>query len=187
MEEDDGEVKSWTQQDFGLDRRLIKVRIFNFFFSHLISCSVCMLGTFQTWIYKANAGAIQMHSYCFARKRSSGRTYQRRISKYFHTNIVLVKVRARTGSGKTIAFSLPVLQKILTIKNSLSNSPTATSASIKCLILVPTKELMKQIESQITHLIYYCREIISVGSLADDNSSGLSIEIVKLFILMLFE
>ena len=134
---------------------------------------LCLLGTFQTWIYKANAGAIQMHSYCFARKRSSGRTYQRRISKYFQTNIVLVKVRARTGSGKTIAFSLPVLQKILTIKNSLSNSPTATSASIKCLILVPTKELMKQIESQITHLIYYCREIISVGSLADDNSSGL--------------
>ena len=28
-QEDDGnEVKSWTQQDFGLDRRLIKVRMF---------------------------------------------------------------------------------------------------------------------------------------------------------------
>ena len=60
-------------------------------------------------------------------------------------------------------------------KSSLpvSQSNDSTNASIKCLVLVPTKELMKQIETQITNLLYYCRDVISVASLADDNTSGL--------------
>eukprot|EP01035_Chromulina_nebulosa_P067598 gene67598-92595_t len=130
--DDNIEEKSWTQQDFGLDRRLIK--------------ALSKLGFVRPTLVQAKCIPIALQ----------GKD---------------LMVRARTGSGKTVAFSLPVLQKILSIKNSLSNNSTAMSASIKCLILVPTKELMKQIESQITHLIYYCREIISVGSLSDDNSS----------------
>lgn len=42
---------------------------------------------------------------------------------------------------------------------------------IKCIILAPTKELIKQIESHINELIYYCRDIITVCSLSDDNLS----------------
>jgi ATP-dependent RNA helicase DDX56/DBP9 len=75
-----------------------------------------------------------------------------------------VLVRARTGSGKTVAFSLPVLQKILSQKDSNSQQQ-----STKCIILAPTKELIKQIETHITDLIYYCRDDISVCSLIDDN------------------
>jgi len=77
-----------------------------------------------------------------------------------------VLVRAKTGSGKTIAFSLPILQKILIQKENLSST---TTSSIKCIILAPTKELVKQIEKHITDLIYYCREIITICSLNDDN------------------
>lgn len=77
-----------------------------------------------------------------------------------------VLVRAKTGSGKTIAFSLPILQKILTQKE---NQSSTTTSSIKCIILAPTKELVKQIEKHITDLIYYCREIITICSLNDDN------------------
>ena len=78
-----------------------------------------------------------------------------------------VLVRAKTGSGKTIAFSLPLLQKILTTKDNQPNAP----ATIKCIILAPTKELIKQIEKHVNDLIYYCRETITICSLADDNAS----------------
>jgi ATP-dependent RNA helicase DDX56/DBP9 len=79
-----------------------------------------------------------------------------------------VLVRAKTGSGKTIAFSLPVLQKILSLKDSKQGSG---QQSIKCIVLAPTKELIKQIEKHMTDLIYYCRESITICSLADDNTS----------------
>ena len=78
-----------------------------------------------------------------------------------------VLVRAKTGSGKTIAFSLPILQKILSMKDA---QPDA-AASIKCIILAPTKELIKQIEKHVNDLIYYCRDNITICSLADDNAS----------------
>ena len=78
-----------------------------------------------------------------------------------------VLVRAKTGSGKTIAFSLPILQKILSSKDSEQSS----NPSIKCIVLAPTKELIKQIEKHMTDLIYYCRETLTICSLADDNTS----------------
>ena len=69
-----------------------------------------------------------------------------------------------------MAFSLPVLQKIL---NSKSSSPNeSVIATIKCILLVPTKELMKQIEEHMKSLIYYCKDAITMCSLADDNFSG---------------
>lgn len=75
-----------------------------------------------------------------------------------------VLVRAKTGSGKTIAFALPILQKLL----STPSTPDA-ARNIKCLILAPTKELCKQIEKNMTDLIYYCKDNISLCSLSDDN------------------
>jgi ATP-dependent RNA helicase DDX56/DBP9 len=80
-----------------------------------------------------------------------------------------VLVRAKTGSGKTIAFSLPILQKVLSMKDSNPNAPQ----SIKCIILAPTKELIKQIEKHINDLMYYCRDNISICSLVEENNSAL--------------
>ncbi|KAF0695365.1 Aste57867_13799 [Aphanomyces stellatus] len=68
-------------------------------------------------------------------------------------------VRARTGSGKTAAFCLPVLQKLL----STSTKPTE---SIKALILVPTKELVDQTKAHLWELMYYCRDVVTVLALS---------------------
>lgn len=65
-----------------------------------------------------------------------------------------VLVRARTGSGKTAAFSIPVIQKILNLKQS------ATHQEIKALILAPSKELCHQICGVIKSLTVKCsREV----------------------------
>ena len=80
-----------------------------------------------------------------------------------------VLVRARTGSGKTVAFSLPLLHKLLTSKDAEQSS--SNSARIQCIVLVPTKELCKQTEKFMNDLIYYCRDHVSLVALADDNVS----------------
>tara|TARA_R110002050_G_scaffold204327_1_gene339629 strand:+ start:120614 stop:121885 length:1272 start_codon:yes stop_codon:yes gene_type:complete len=52
---------------------------------------------------------------------------------------------AQTGTGKTAAFLIPILQKF----------DGNTKAGIKCLILVPTRELAQQIEVNLTGLGYF--------------------------------
>ncbi|XP_072385166.1 probable ATP-dependent RNA helicase DDX56 [Diabrotica undecimpunctata] len=65
-----------------------------------------------------------------------------------------VLVRARTGSGKTAAFLLPVIQKILNIKQ------TAAQQETKALILAPSRELCHQICGVIKDLTIKCsREV----------------------------
>lgn len=72
-------------------------------------------------------------------------------------------VRARTGSGKTLAFAIPAIQKILLNKDA---NPSQTG--VQCVILAPTKELIKQISKVLTDLTYYCRDIISMLTIAED-------------------
>lgn len=77
-------------------------------------------------------------------------------------------VRARTGSGKTIAFALPVLHRLI---SNISNVDPNDKRHVKVIILAPTKELCKQIEKCMTQLIYYCKDDVSLCSLADDNTT----------------
>ncbi|XP_055373083.1 probable ATP-dependent RNA helicase DDX56 [Condylostylus longicornis] len=65
-----------------------------------------------------------------------------------------VLVRARTGSGKTAAFSIPVIQKILNSKNA------ATEQCTTALILAPSKELCQQITSVLQDLTSKCGKIV---------------------------
>ncbi|XP_008558990.1 probable ATP-dependent RNA helicase DDX56 [Microplitis demolitor] len=65
-----------------------------------------------------------------------------------------VLIRARTGSGKTAAFTIPLVQKILMSK------PHQTHQQTKGLILAPSKELCKQIHQVLVALTIKCsREI----------------------------
>ncbi len=57
---------------------------------------------------------------------------------------------AQTGSGKTVAFVLPLLQKLLSEKAPAA-SPGAKS-SVRALILVPTRELAAQVETAVRDL-----------------------------------
>ncbi|CEG49424.1 atp-dependent rna helicase dbp9 [Plasmopara halstedii] len=71
-------------------------------------------------------------------------------------------VRARTGSGKTAAFALPLLHKILQHKK---DKPIISDPSIGALVLVPTKELVEQTRRHMVDLMYYCQDTVSLLAL----------------------
>jgi ATP-dependent RNA helicase DDX56/DBP9 len=68
-------------------------------------------------------------------------------------------IKSRTGSGKTFAYLLPLLQKVL-------SNPRPFSA----LILVPTKELARQTAQVITSVCKYCDETIRFLNLSGTDS-----------------
>ncbi|KAJ8694676.1 ATP-dependent DNA/RNA helicase [Pleurotus ostreatus] len=80
-----------------------------------------------------------------------------------------ILARARTGSGKTAAYSIPLAQKILRAKSSLDHDDPAKQAT-RALILVPTKELSEQVSAYLRKLVVYCEEVgianLSTGTTA---------------------
>jgi ATP-dependent RNA helicase DDX56/DBP9 len=74
-----------------------------------------------------------------------------------------VLIRARTGSGKTGAYSIPVIQNLLKLKED----PNYKSA-VHCLILAPSKELCHQIKGVIDDLTIKCRTVIQTVDLSLD-------------------
>ncbi|KAH8400426.1 hypothetical protein KR215_012062 [Drosophila sulfurigaster] len=71
-----------------------------------------------------------------------------------------VVVRARTGSGKTAAYALPLIQKIL---NSKLN---ASEQCVSALVLAPTKELCRQSRQVIEQLAESCGKVVRVADIA---------------------
>ncbi|KAL5021816.1 hypothetical protein ScPMuIL_000971 [Solemya velum] len=61
-----------------------------------------------------------------------------------------VLAKARTGSGKTAAFAIPIIQKILSTKQTTSRQ------CVKALVLTPTKELCSQAGQKILELTSCC-------------------------------
>ena len=70
-----------------------------------------------------------------------------------------ILARARTGSGKTGAYALSILNAILTDKAAEGD---AGEAQVRALVLVPTKELSKQAVRNINELAQCCAGEISV-------------------------
>ncbi|MEE6516876.1 hypothetical protein FKM82_026697 [Ascaphus truei] len=68
--------------------------------------------------------------------------------------------RARTGSGKTAAYSIPIIQNLLQAKMSVSEQAT------RVLILVPTKELGQQVQKMIRQLTSYCARDVRVADIS---------------------
>ncbi len=86
-------------------------------------------------------------------------------------------VKAKTGSGKTAAYAIPMLHKILKAGSSagkmllgammLASAVLAlpflplcgTVAGVKALVLVPTRELCDQTREAIKSLMYYCMDV----------------------------
>lgn len=77
-------------------------------------------------------------------------------------------VRARTGSGKTAAFALPLLHKLLQAKQDQVHA----EASVKAVVLVPTKELVEQTKKHMGELMYYCSDVISVLALGGQSMNA---------------
>ncbi|GBG34483.1 ATP-dependent RNA helicase dbp9 [Hondaea fermentalgiana] len=75
-------------------------------------------------------------------------------------------VRARTGSGKTLAYLIPVLQKILSAKQQGD-----ARDAIRAIILVPTRELVAQVQNQLNDLMYFCRDVVRAVALSAEKTS----------------
>lgn len=75
--------------------------------------------------------------------------------------------KSSTGSGKTAAYCIPIIQNILTQESS--------EKSVKSIILVPTKELSAQVTLFVEKLLVYCNQKIRVANL----SSGVSDSVLK--------
>ncbi|KAL8217849.1 hypothetical protein R6Q57_021222 [Mikania cordata] len=77
-----------------------------------------------------------------------------------------VVARAKTGSGKTFAYLLPLLQKLMS-DNSLSSSEAQAPTAM---ILVPSRELCQQVYSEVLSLIELCRVQLKVVQLTGEPS-----------------
>ncbi|KAL4609545.1 putative ATP-dependent RNA helicase DDX56 [Arapaima gigas] len=71
-----------------------------------------------------------------------------------------ILARARTGSGKTAAYALPLIQRILTSKE------TVREQAVRAVILVPTKELGHQVHTMIRQLTAYCARDVRVADIS---------------------
>ncbi|XP_015276596.1 PREDICTED: probable ATP-dependent RNA helicase DDX56 [Gekko japonicus] len=60
--------------------------------------------------------------------------------------------RAKTGSGKTGAYALPLLQRLLNAKMA----PTVSAQVVRVLVLVPTRELGRQVVRMLRQLAAHC-------------------------------
>ncbi|KAG8849889.1 ATP-dependent DNA/RNA helicase, partial [Serendipita sp. 405] len=69
-----------------------------------------------------------------------------------------VLCRARTGSGKTVAYCVPVLERVLTGRKAAKTD--AERQCTRAAILVPTRELAEQVTHQIKRLAKYCEGIL---------------------------
>ncbi|XP_034048554.1 probable ATP-dependent RNA helicase DDX56 [Thalassophryne amazonica] len=68
--------------------------------------------------------------------------------------------QARTGSGKTASYAIPVVQRILTSKQSVREQ------DVRALILVPTKELGQQVQTMMRQLTAYCWRDVKVADIS---------------------
>ncbi|XP_075510559.1 DEAD-box ATP-dependent RNA helicase 16 [Primulina tabacum] len=77
-----------------------------------------------------------------------------------------VVARAKTGSGKTFAYLLPLLQKLF------MNSPSKVNLAPVAIILVPTRELCQQVYSEVMSFIELCKMQLRAVQLARNTSAS---------------
>ncbi len=91
---------------------------------------------------------------------------------------------AQTGSGKTAAFLLPIMERILQrgggrvqLKSSSGRAKAAAMAAIKGLVLTPTRELAAQCLGMMTAMAKYTglRACLIVGGAKNINAQVSSI------------
>ncbi|KAF9054463.1 P-loop containing nucleoside triphosphate hydrolase protein [Panaeolus papilionaceus] len=83
-----------------------------------------------------------------------------------------ILARARTGSGKTAAYCIPVAQKILSAKSNL-DSGDVNYQTTRSLILVPTRELAEQVYSYLKKLSVYCDKDVLISNAASMATASL--------------
>jgi len=72
--------------------------------------------------------------------------------------------RGRTGSGKTGAFVIPIIQKVLDCKRLGTGSG---EQCVRALIMTPTKELCRQIQNVLKDLVSSCGRVVRSVDVSD--------------------
>lgn len=95
-----------------------------------------------------------------------------------------ILARARTGSGKTAAYCIPVVQKILNSKTVCTRKLTGkvvlsshtcykignAQQATRAVILVPTRELADQVTKYLKGLLAYCEKDVTAVNIAGGSS-----------------
>jgi ATP-dependent RNA helicase DDX56/DBP9 len=84
-------------------------------------------------------------------------------------------VRAKTGSGKTAGYSIPLIHKILKYKD---NNKSTMKPFIHALVMIPTKELSQQATKHIKDLCSFCSrdvKVVGVSHVMSSSSQRVSI------------
>ncbi|KAF8518929.1 ATP-dependent RNA helicase dbp9 [Hysterangium stoloniferum] len=88
-----------------------------------------------------------------------------------------ILARARTGSGKTAAYCIPVVQKIISAKSAPGSSENTQKT--RGLILVPTRELAEQVTQYLTKLVSYCEREVVVANAASAGTTHIQSVIIS--------
>ena len=75
-----------------------------------------------------------------------------------------VLAQAQTGSGKTVAYALPVLQRLMAVAASRQETTAKTKRTTRVLVLVPTRELATQVSDVLRDLARPLTQSIKVGT-----------------------
>jgi len=82
-----------------------------------------------------------------------------------------VLARAKTGSGKTLCYILPLLQNIIKKKQQQAGSGTSRAATTG-LILVPTRELADQVFKAIGNFSAFCSKDVQAVKITDSTNEA---------------
>lgn len=81
-----------------------------------------------------------------------------------------VLARARTGTGKTLGFALPIIERIIKSKKDSGNTGRNRGSKPVCVVLSPTRELAQQVEREIealtTHSVTRVHTLCVYGGVA---------------------
>ncbi|KAG8527565.1 uncharacterized protein KY384_007718 [Bacidia gigantensis] len=62
-------------------------------------------------------------------------------------------IQAETGSGKTLAYLIPIIQHLMSLRALCTNEKISRKSGLFALILVPTRELAKQVDVSLSELL----------------------------------
>ncbi|KAH8057328.1 helicase [Aureococcus anophagefferens] len=79
-------------------------------------------------------------------------------------------IRARTGSGKTACYALPILDLILK-KKAETLEGRREYGGVLAVVLVPTRELVAQAATQLRELAAYCRDDVAIVALRGESAA----------------
>jgi ATP-dependent RNA helicase DDX56/DBP9 len=86
--------------------------------------------------------------------------------------------RARTGSGKTIAYGVPLIHGVLQVQQAAEASGSP-ARGVRAVILVPTRELCDQVRDQLRHLLFFCDQKVRLVSIPGDVSRATQVPLLR--------